>query len=568
MAKLCMGCMNPLPEDSDTCAICGYSPADHNPEQAIPAGSLLQEHYIVGRLMTEQSDSLVYLGYDRQLKEPCFVQEFYPQGLCRREEAAVRPLGGCERAFSTYAEQFRTLMRTLARLRELPSMIPVYDIFEENGTLYAVSDYCQGMTLTRRIRQAGGRMSWNEARPLFMSLMGSLTRLHDAGISHLGISPDTILIGADGKAYLRGFSIAAARCSGDDLVPRLQNGYAAPEQYSLDGTVEESADVYAMAATIFRTVTGNEPPAGNKRAADSDDLFMAAEVAEELTQPVCVALFNALQVEAADRTASMAELCNELSVEPHVSALVNEVREDRKPAKAAPKKRKSGWIIALICSLVALVAVALVVVVLLQGGSEDPDVSGGKPTLPTLSTTAPKKTEDKNKPATVDKLVGKNYYDIRDSKLNGKMTVKLVDAVFSDKPAGTILSQSPEAGKTAPKETEIEVVISSGRKNEKLTVPDVSGWKEEHATLYLEALGFRVEKVLLQASAYEKGLVEGTDPAIGTEKRLGDTITLRVSNVEPVSTTTSRELNWWETPDTESTTTTTAAGNNWWDFLN
>lgn len=560
MAKLCMGCMNPLPEGDDTCSICGYSSADRNPEQALPAGSLLQEHYIVGRLMSEGSDSLVYLGYDRQLKEPCFVQEFCPQGLCRRQpEGVLLPLGGCERVFSDYADKFRALMRTLARLRELPAIIPVYDIFEQNGTLYAVSDYCQGMTLTRRINKAGGRLPWNEARPLFMSLMGCVARLHDAGIRHLGICPDNILIGADGKAYLRGFSIEAARRIGEDLTPRLQDGYAAPEQYGMEEAVEETADVYGMAATIFRTVTGNEPPAGNKRAADGDDLFMAAEVAEELTQQVCVALFNALQVAPEDRTATVAELRNELSVEPNVSALVNEVEEDRHPRKNAPKgnRKTRNLIIILSCSVVAVVAIVLLLMTLLTGG-EEPDVSG-KPNLPTLTTAATKTTQDKNKPSTVDKVVGKNYYDVRDSKLNGNMTLKLVDAVFSDKPAGTILSQSPEAGKTAKKETEIEVVISSGRKNEKLTVPDVSGWKEAHAKLYLEALGFRVETVLLQASAYEKGLVDSTDPAIGTEKRLGDVITLRVSNVEPVDDSTTDTD--WEEP-------TTSAEGGWLDWWN
>ncbi len=531
MAKLCMGCMNPLPEGSDICGVCGYSAADGNPEHALAAGTVLQEHYIVGRLMSEGSDSLVYLGYDRQLKEPCFVQEFCPQGLCQRQAAGeLHPLGGCERIYGDYAEQFRGLMRVLARLRELPAILPVYDIFEENGTVYAVSDYCQGMTLTKKTKLVGGRLPWAEARPLFMSLMGTLTRLHDAGVHHLAICPDNILIGVDGKAYLRGFSIPAARQVGQDLTPRLQDGYAACEQYGMEETASAAADVYGMAATIFRTVTGNEPPAGNKRAKNGDDLFMAADVAEELTQQVCVALFNALQVTVEDRTATMAELRNEMSMEPTVSALVSEVEEDMQiPEKKSNKTR--NLIIIFACSLVALLAVVLVVLTLLGGGSEEPE-SSAPAALPTLTTTT-KRTQAGEKPATVDKVVDKNYYDIRDTMLNGDMTVKLAYAVYSEKPAGTILSQTPEAGKTAARESEIQVIISNGRKNEKVTVPDVSGWKEEHAKQYLEALGFRVEIVKLQASTYEKGLVDGTDPAIGTEKREGDIITLRVSNVEP-----------------------------------
>lgn len=534
MAKLCMGCMNPLPEDGDTCPVCGYSPANRNPDHCLPAGVVLQEHYIVGRQLSESSDSLLYIGYDRQLKEPCFIQEFYPDTLCRRElNSSVVPLTGCERLFGEYADEFRTLMRALARMRELPAIIPVYDIFEENGTLYAVSDYFQGTTLTKKLKSIGGRMPWSEARPLFMSLMGSLTRLHDTGVRHLAICPDNILIGADGKPHLRGFSIPACRQAGRDITPALKAGYAAPEQYTADAELTDATDVYGIAATIFRTVTGNEPPAGNKRAKNSDDLFMSADVAEELTQQVCVALFNALQVQPDSRTEAMAQLRNELSVEPTVSALVDELEEDR---QEKPNNRKMRNLILLFgCSLAALLAIVLIALTLL-GGSKEPDSSAptALPTLPTTTT----QTNPNEKTYSVDSVVGLNYYDIRDTKLAGDMKVEIAYETFSNKAAGTILSQTPEAGTPASKETTIQVVISNGSKNEKLKVPDVSGWKEKHAKLYLEALGFRVETVKLQASSYEKGLVDSTDPAVGTEKRIGDTITLRVSNVPTTTTTT------------------------------
>ncbi|MBE6778480.1 MAG: hypothetical protein E7541_03750, partial [Ruminococcaceae bacterium] len=163
MAKLCMGCMNPLPDEDDFCRICGFSRTDNNPEGYLPVSSVLQEHYIVGRRISEGSDSILYIGYNRMMKEPCFVQEFFPAGLCRRdEEGQVQPLAEEETTFAAYREDFRSVMRALARLKDLPNIVPVYDIFEENNTVYAVSDYCAGMTLTKMIKQAGGRLTWNE----------------------------------------------------------------------------------------------------------------------------------------------------------------------------------------------------------------------------------------------------------------------------------------------------------------------------------------------------------------------------------------------------------------------
>lgn len=563
MAKLCMGCMNPLPEGTTECAVCGYDPTvEKNPEHCLPVTASLQGHYIVGRLMAEYSDHLLYLAYDRQLREPCFIQEFFPAGVGHRDSiGGVQPLEGQEAVYEEYANQFRTTMRTLARMRELPAVVPVYDIFEENGTVYAASDYCQGMTLTKKIKMAGGRLTWGEARPLFMALLTTLTNLNDAGILHLGISPDNILIGSDGKARLRGFSIAAAHCQNSGLTPDLQTGYAAPEQYA-EGEVTAAADVYAVAATLFRTVTGNEPPAGDSRAKNSDDLFMTAEVAEELTQQVCVALFNALQVNPENRTATIAELRDQMSLTPTVSALVDEVEEDMEQVEEKNKKgNKKGWKIWLFIGLGVLAAaiVALVLILVLgRGGSEEPPVDNGT-TAPTYSTTA-KKTTNNNKKAVVDNVLGMNYYDIRDIEFNGQMSVILDRFELSDKPAGTILSQDPEASKEVASGTEIKVVISLGRVDEQLQVPDVSGWKAEHAEAYLKALGFRVVRVELQASSYEKGLVDSTDPRAGTVKRLGDTVTLRVSNVEttaPSQSTAPPTTKPTTQPTTQPTSSTT-----------
>ena len=537
MANLCMGCMNPLPEGSDTCSICGYPASGRNPEHCLPVKSVLQQHYLVGRVMNEGSDSLLYLGYDEQLKEPCFIQEYYPNTLCERgEDGSLAPLGGCERPYAEYREDFRATMRALARLKDLPAIIPVYDIFEENGTIYAVSDYCEGVTLTRRLAQAGGRLPWSEARPLFMSLITCVSQLHSAHIRHLAICPDNILIGQDGKAHLRNFAIEQARSVGHDLRPELAEGYAAPEQYEMDGSLTDAADVYGLAATIFRTVTGNVPPAGNKRAKDSDDLFMPADVAEELTQQICVALFQALLVSPEQRTASAALLHDQLSLEPNLSALRNEAEEDRTPdgGNKPACKSKTALIAVLVVLAVLLVAGGVLAFTLGVFGSPsqpDPDDSGVTlPEVPTTSTTARKETK-----YAVPKLVGKLYYDVKPEDLSGDMTVTVKYKQYSNKPANTILSQDPEPGTGVEKGQVITVVVSCG-KDDKLTVPDVSGWKEEHARLYLEALGFRVEVVQLQASDYEKGLVDSTDPVAGTEKMLGDVITLRVSTVETTTT--------------------------------
>lgn len=523
MAKICLGCLNPLPDADEVCRICGFSADTRNPAFALKIDSELQGHYAVGRLVHEGSDGLFYLGYDKTLKEPCFIQEYYPSSLCERQEnGQVQPLGGCEAPYVEYQAQFHTLMRGLARAKDLPNVIPIYDIFEENGTCYAVSDYCAGETLSKKIERAGGRIPWQEARPLFMSLLAGVEQLAGAGIHHLAVCPDNILIGEDGKAHLRGFSIAATRKVGSDLQPRLANGYAAPEQYKFDGLLSEATDVYGLAATVFRTVTGNEPPAGNNRAADSDDLFMSAEVADELTQQVCVALFNALQVDAEDRTATVAKFRQQLSVEPNVSALLDE-DDDQTPKKG--KLHLSTPVIIFASVLAALLVVLAIVLILFKdnGGGEtsEPPVSLPEYVTTTSTTKAPPKYA-------VPELIGKNYYDIYDDKTNGEFVLVIKQKEYSDQEAGVILSQEPVAGESVDKGATITVVVSLG-KDDTVIVPNVANWEESQAIQLLEAYGLRVQVDKLLVSDMPYGHVEETDPPAGTEKKKGDLITLRVS---------------------------------------
>ena len=531
MAKICLGCLNPLPDGDEVCRICGFSADTKNPANALPIAAELQEHYTVGRLVHEGSDSLFYLGYDKILKEPCFIQEYCPTTLCERaEDGKVIPLGGCENVYADYQKEFQTLMRGLARVKDLPNVIPVYDIFEENGTCYAVSDYCAGETLTKKIERAGGRIPWQEARPLFMSLMTCVEQLAGTGIHHLAICPDNILVGEDGKPHLRGFSIPAARRVGSDLQPRLATGYAAPEQYEFDGLLSEATDVYGLAATVFRAVTGNEPPAGNNRAVDSDDLFMSAEIAEELTQQVCVALFNALQVKPDDRTAKVEKFHRQLAIEPNVSALLDE-DEDAAPAKKTPKMSRQTRIVLIIFGsvLAALLIVLAIVFLLLKPFGDEGDTSDPADSLPeyvttTTTTKAPVKYAIPN-------LLDKNFYEVRNEKTKGEFVIVNEQQEHNEKPAGTILSQEPAPGTSVDKGATITVVISSGP-DDKVTLIDLTGWTEDHARTYLKDMGFIVNVDKLHIAEQPYGHVEETEPAAGTVLKKGDTVTLRVSYVE------------------------------------
>ena len=218
-----------------------------------------------------------------------------------------------------------------------------------------------------------------------------------------------------------------------------------------------------------------------------------------------------------------------------MAAIIAEAKEDCAPEDEDddPRAGRKMLIIFLAVAAALLVVGGIVLFALLGGGNDQPSApsSDEAPTLATTTTT----TKPITRYATPN-LVGRSYYDVRVDKdlADYKVVVKAMQ--YSNKAKGQVIEQEPKAGSEINKGDTITLVISAG-KDDKVEVPNLAGWKQEHAKLYLEALGFKVEVVTVQISDYEKGLVDSTDPAAGTTKLVGDTITLRVSNVETTTTT-------------------------------
>lgn len=437
-----------------------------NPPLYLPAGTVLSDRYLVGRVLYAGGDLAEYIGLDQVSKSPIVIREFLPDTLCTRGDAGeLQILGGCENTFADYLGKFRSHARALARMRDLPSVIPLYDIFEQNHTAYTVAEYCEGISLETRLAQAGGRLRWDEVRPLFMTLMTSLTSLHAAGILHLGISPENILIGTDGKFRLRGFSIAEARQVSTDLKPQLLAGYSAPEQYGFDQTCTASADVYAMAATIFRTVTGNPPPEG-----PAAPRIRPTCSCRPMWRTACRTMWRWLCSTACRwirRSGRPAWRPCGISYPPRQrSAPCGRTRtragahraepapQPEEPEEKPKNPRTKYAVLIVVAVFVVLLLFAGGVLLILSDSLFGDDSSSEVSTdgLPTISTsqqgtTAPVEHE---KMYAVSDVMGKNYYKEKDKEFNGKMKLEVEYLAYSDQAQGHHSQpESPQPGQQA-----------------------------------------------------------------------------------------------------------------------
>ena len=140
--RRCMNCMEPLFEDH-TCLKCGHLVDEPQLPLALPYETLLQGRYLVGRAKKHGSQGFTYIGYDKVLKNKIAIREYFPKTLCQRDINGLDSLTNqaCYDLYCDYMRQFLSYSRTIAHMRDLTAVDHIYDIFEENGTAYTVSDW-------------------------------------------------------------------------------------------------------------------------------------------------------------------------------------------------------------------------------------------------------------------------------------------------------------------------------------------------------------------------------------------------------------------------------------------
>jgi beta-lactam-binding protein with PASTA domain len=134
-------------------------------------------------------------------------------------------------------------------------------------------------------------------------------------------------------------------------------------------------------------------------------------------------------------------------------------------------------------------------------------------------------------PAKIDvpHVTGLDVADAR-ARLSDLGLRSTVTRVESERPAGTVIEQSPSAGGALERGDAVALTVSSGPAA--VAVPDVVGLDEASARQQLEAAGFEVRATDEPTSEpAEDGQVVGQSPSAGAERKPGTLVTLRVARL-------------------------------------
>ncbi len=233
----------------------------------LPSGYILRD-YRIERTLGRGGFGITYLAKEELTERYVVIKENFPDGLAHRNQSdySVGPAGSDRSQQYDWAlGSFINEVRTLAGLHHT-NIVPVFSAFREHGTAYYVMPHIGGTPL-HLTAAAQPEISETWLRQHLQALLSALSYLHTQStpLLHRDIKPDNILIDASGNPILIDFGTARAVQGTHTQTKMGTPGYAPLEQWSAGGKRGPWTDLYALGATFYRLLTGENPPDCHER---------------------------------------------------------------------------------------------------------------------------------------------------------------------------------------------------------------------------------------------------------------------------------------------------------------
>jgi hypothetical protein len=209
--------------------------------------------YRVRRFLGEGGKKRVYLAHDSRLERDVAIAVVKTEGL---DEAGLA--------------RVRREARAMGRLGDHPNVVTVYDVGEDEGRPYIVSQYMPGGSLEDALQRCEGRrMPVEQTLRLAMDVCRALEHAHARNIIHRDLKPGNVWLTEDGTAKLGDFGLAVALDRSRLTIEGTIVGtvaYMAPEQ-ALGRPPEPRSDLYAFGTVVYEMLTGRPPFLGDDAVA-------------------------------------------------------------------------------------------------------------------------------------------------------------------------------------------------------------------------------------------------------------------------------------------------------------
>ena len=146
------------------------------------------------------------------------------------------------------------------------NIVPVFEIGRDENTIYIVSKFVEGKTLSERALDEPP--SVKQSARLLESMARGLQHAHDQGVIHRDLKPQNIMVNADDVPLIMDFGLARRELG--EITMTLDGqilgtpAYMSPEQAKGDShAADRKSDIYSLGVIFFELLTGELPFRGN-----------------------------------------------------------------------------------------------------------------------------------------------------------------------------------------------------------------------------------------------------------------------------------------------------------------
>lgn len=304
--QMCYGCMGQLDDELNICPACGYD-SDTPPvyDDCLYPGTAVSDRYILGKAIGRGGFGITYIAFDNDTGKRVVIKEYLPEGFAKREfgQNTVLPAGD-EEKFRIGMKNAIDCSSAISSYDYLESVERYFDCVRENGTVYIVREYFDGVTI-REYVEKNGTFGYQRAVETIIPILRSLSGLHEKGFIHGNINPDSIIMCSSGAVKLVDLGLRA------ESPYALRTGFAPVEQYENTSEITEAADVYSACAVIYYMLTGRVP-ADSRLRGTSNDKFVPLCGTGFIPATVEDMLMKGMSINVADRTVSADDVADAL----------------------------------------------------------------------------------------------------------------------------------------------------------------------------------------------------------------------------------------------------------------
>jgi len=224
--------------------------------------TLMGGNLIVERQLSSGGFGNTYVVRKQLTGEILAMKEFFMKGVNLREHGKVTVSVPDNKAtFDSQRRKFKEEAKRLSKIKN-KHIVNVYDLFEENGTVYYTMDYIDGESLDKRKKP----LKEEEVKSILVQVLDALSCVHSLkpSILHLDLKPANIMMDKQGNVYLIDFG-SCKQFDDDGVLSTTTSfsytqGYAPSEQ--MKGAKDELGpwtDFYALGATLYNLLTNKSP---------------------------------------------------------------------------------------------------------------------------------------------------------------------------------------------------------------------------------------------------------------------------------------------------------------------